>query len=279
MALCFAPAMKIAIGSDHAGFAYKARIIEILHLAGYAVRDFGTDSETPVDYPLFIQPVAEAVARGEFDRGFVLGGSGNGEAIVANKVRGIRCALCWSVEIAELARKHNDANVISIGQRTVDLETALAIVRTALATPFEGGRHVPRVQEIASLEAASATAAATGFLTHEKTLLIRPEFLNHAGGLFGGYMMQWADDLAFNAASLTFPRSTFVTRRFDAFDFTAPVSNGDIIKIFARVERVSTTSCQVAVWCLNARTRVNVFSTTAVMVNVGTTGAKTPIPR
>jgi acyl-CoA hydrolase len=221
------------------------------------------------------------VARGDFDRGFVLGGSGNGEAIVANKVRGIRCALCWSVETAELARKHNDANVISIGQRVVDLETALAIVRTALATPFEAGRHLPRVQEIGSIETASVsvTAAASGFLTHEKTLLIRPEFLNHAGGLFGGYMMQWADDLAFNAASLTFPGATFVTRRFDAFDFTAPVSNGDIIKIFARVERVGTTSCQVAVWCLNARTRVNVFSTTAVMVNIGKAGAKTPIPR
>ena len=271
--------MKIAIGSDHAGFTYKAQIVEVLHRAGYTVRDFGTDSEAPVDYPLFIHPVAEAVARADFDLGFVLGGSGNGEAIVANKVRGIRCALCWNVETAELARKHNDANVISIGQRMVDLDTALAIVRTAVATPFEGGRHLPRIQEIGSIETASSASVAGSFLTHEKTLLIRPEFLNHAGGLFGGYMMQWADDLAFNAASLTLPGSTFVTRRFDAFDFTAPVSNGDIIKIFARVERVGTTSCQVGIWCVNARTHVNVFSTTAVMVNIGAAGAKAPIPR
>lgn len=271
--------MKIAIGSDHAGFAYKTRIIEILQLAGYSVRDYGTDSEDPVDYPLFIQPVAEAVARGDCDRGIVLGGSGNGEAIVANKVRGIRCALCWNTDSAELARQHNDANVISIGQRMVDVETALAIVQTWLATPFDAGRHMPRIQEIASIESAAATVGPSGFLTHEKTMLIRPEFLNHAGGLFGGYMMQWADDLAYNTASLSFPGGTFVTRRFDAFDFTARVGNGDIIKIFGRVERVGTTSCQVAVWCLNARSRVTVFSTTAVMVNIGSSGAKTPIPK
>src|SRR5256885_15565353 len=96
--------MKIGIGSDHAGFNYKERIKRLLVELGHDVRDFGTFSEEPVDYPLFIRPVAEAVARGEFDRGIVLGGSGNGEAIVANKVRGIRCALCWNVESARLSR-------------------------------------------------------------------------------------------------------------------------------------------------------------------------------
>src|ERR1700752_4951311 len=108
--------MKIAIGSDHAGFAYKEKIKGLLSSLGHEVTDFGTNSEEPVDYPLFIRPVAESVARGEHDRGVVLGGSGNGEAITANRVRGIRCALCWNQESARLARQHNDANVISLGQ-------------------------------------------------------------------------------------------------------------------------------------------------------------------
>src|SRR6266702_2092284 len=107
--------MKIAIGSDHAGFEYKGRIIEMLSGAGHEVRDFGTYSSAPVDYPLFIAPAAQAVASGECERGIVLGGSGNGEQITANKVRGIRCALSWSIETARLARMHNDANVIAIG--------------------------------------------------------------------------------------------------------------------------------------------------------------------
>src|SRR5436189_1254145 len=120
--------MKIAIGSDHAGFEYKARILEFLEQLGHSVTDFGTHSEEPVDYPLFIRPVAEAVARGEFERGVVLGGSGNGEAMVANRVRGIRCALCWNAESAKLARQHNDANVISLGQRMINLDMALELV-------------------------------------------------------------------------------------------------------------------------------------------------------
>ena len=137
--------MRIAIGSDHAGFQYTEKIRELLAGLGHDVKDFGTDSDTPVDYPLFIRPVAEAVARGEFERGVVLGGSGNGEAISANRVKGVRCALCWNVETARLGRQHNNANVISIGQRMVGLETALEIVRTWLETPFEGGRHQRRI--------------------------------------------------------------------------------------------------------------------------------------
>ena len=137
--------MKIAIGSDHAGFDYKEKIRELLAGLGEEVKDFGTFSTEPVDYPLFIRPTAEAVASGEFERGIVLGGSGNGEAIVANKVRGVRCALCWSVETARLAREHNDSNVLSLGQRMIPEELALEIVRVWLATPFAGGRHARRV--------------------------------------------------------------------------------------------------------------------------------------
>jgi ribose 5-phosphate isomerase B len=138
--------MKIGIGSDHAGFRYKESIKALLQELGHEVRDFGTESEAQVDYPIFIRPVAEAVAGGECERGIVLGGSGNGEAIAANRVRGVRCALCWNTESARLGRMHNDANVISIGQRMMDEATALEIVRTWLETPFEGGRHVARIQ-------------------------------------------------------------------------------------------------------------------------------------
>ncbi len=117
----------------------------------------------------------------------------------------------------------------------------------------------------------------TNYPIHEKTLVIRPEFLNHIGTAFGGYLMLWADDMAYNAASLSFPQAAFVTRRFESFDFTAPVRNGDIIKIFARVKAVGTTSCQVSVWCENARDRREVFRTTAVMVNVDAAGTKRAI--
>lgn len=140
--------MNIAIGSDHAGFKYKESIRTFLKQAGHTVTDFGTHSEAAVDYPLFIRPVAEAVARGQFERGIVLGGSGNGEAMVANRVRGIRCALCWNTESARLARQHNNANVLSLGERMVSLETALEIVRIWLETPFEGGRHQRRIDLI-----------------------------------------------------------------------------------------------------------------------------------
>ncbi len=140
--------MKIAIGSDHAGFQYKEAIKELLQSLRHDVTDFGTHSEEPVDYPLFIRPVAEAVARGEFERGVVLGGSGNGEAMTANRVKGVRCALCWNAESARLGRRHNNANVISIGERMVNLETALEIVRVWLETPFAGGRHQRRIDLI-----------------------------------------------------------------------------------------------------------------------------------
>ena len=140
--------MKIAIGSDHAGFQYKEKIKEFLATLGHDVKDYGTFSDETVDYPVFIRPVAEAVSRGEFERGIVLGGSGNGEAIVANRVANVRCALCWNVESARLGRLHNNANVISLGQRMVNVETALAIVKTWLDTPFEGGRHQHRIELI-----------------------------------------------------------------------------------------------------------------------------------
>ena len=140
--------MKIAIGSDHAGFKYKERIKQFVTDLGHDVDDFGTDSEEPVDYPLFIRPVALAVAQGNAERGVVLGGSGNGEAMVANRVKGVRCALCWNVETARLARQHNDANMISLGQRMLTEQIALEIVRTWLDAPFEGGRHLRRIQLI-----------------------------------------------------------------------------------------------------------------------------------
>jgi ribose 5-phosphate isomerase B len=150
--LLFHPLMKkftIAIGSDHAGFAFKEAIKALLLAEGHTVRDLGTYHETPPsDYPDFIRPVAEAVARGEFERGIVLGGSGNGEAIVANRVRGVRCGLCWNEQIAIWNRAHNDANCLSIGQRTIPLDEALKIVKTWLATEFEGGRHIARLKKI-----------------------------------------------------------------------------------------------------------------------------------
>ena len=138
--------MKIAIGSDHAGYTYKEAIKQFLASLGHEVEDYGTDSTESVDYPLFIRPVAEAVAAGTADRGIVLGGSGNGEAMAANRLRGVRCALCWNAESARLARQHNDANMLSLGERMMSLEVALDIVRLWLDTPFEGGRHVRRIQ-------------------------------------------------------------------------------------------------------------------------------------
>lgn len=140
--------MKISIGSDHAGFAYKERIKKYLSELGHEVKDFGTHSDESCDYPLYIRPAAEAVARGEAERGIVLGGSGNGEAMVANRVRGVRCALCWNTESARLGRSHNNANMISLGQRMVTEETALEIVRVWLETPFDGGRHERRIRMI-----------------------------------------------------------------------------------------------------------------------------------
>ncbi len=138
--------MKIALAADHAGYRYKEEIKRFLEAAGHQVRDFGTDSEESVDYPLFIRPAAEAVAAGECERAIVLGGSGNGEAMAANRVRGVRCALCWDERTARLAREHNDANALSLGQRLLSRDQALAIVKVWLDTPFEGGRHVRRIR-------------------------------------------------------------------------------------------------------------------------------------
>ena len=140
--------MNIAIASDHAGFKYKEAIREHLAAAGYEVTDFGAFSADRCDYPTFIRPVAEAVAHGEFDRGIVLGGSGNGEAIVANRVRGVRCGLAWDLRSARLCREHNDANVLSLGQRMMAVEEALEIVDLFLTTAFEGGRHKDRIDMI-----------------------------------------------------------------------------------------------------------------------------------
>src|SRR5260370_17115678 len=144
--------VNIAIGSDHAGYEYKEKIKTLLIGLGHEVEHFGTSSAQPVDYPLFIRATAEAVARGECERGIVLGGSGNGEAIVANKVHGIRCALCWNVETARLAREHNDSNVLSLGQRMISEELALEIVRVWLATPFAEGPHPRRTPLLHSIQ-------------------------------------------------------------------------------------------------------------------------------
>lgn len=138
----------IAIGSDHAGFAYKEAIKAALLAEGHTVHDFGTCSSEACDYPDFIRPAAQAVARGDCERGIVLGGSGNGEAIVANKVEGVRCGLCWNEQVAVWNRAHNDANVLALGERTISEAEALKIVKVWLATEFEGGRHTARVEKI-----------------------------------------------------------------------------------------------------------------------------------
>jgi ribose 5-phosphate isomerase B len=137
--------MKISLGTDHAGFRLKEQVKALLESLGHEVVDCGTFSDEAVDYPLFIRPAAEAVARGECERGIVFGGSGNGEAMTANKVPGIRCALCWNEEVARLSRQHNDANVLSLGERVIPAETALAVVRVWLTTEFEAGRHARRI--------------------------------------------------------------------------------------------------------------------------------------
>jgi ribose 5-phosphate isomerase B len=140
--------MNLGIGSDHAGFRYKELIKAHLLAAGHQVRDFGTDSTAAVDYPRFIRPVAEAVADGQCERGIVLGGSGNGEAIVANRVPGIRCIIAWNVETARLGRAHNNSNVLSLGERMIAEGDLMPIVDAWLNTPFDGGRHQHRIELI-----------------------------------------------------------------------------------------------------------------------------------
>jgi len=140
--------MRIAIGTDHAGFEYKEKIKTLLNSLGHEVKDHGTYNDESCDYPDFIVPVARAVAAGEADRGIVLGGSGNGEAIAANKVKGIRAAVVWDVLSAEMSRRHNDANILSLGQRMIAETELESIIRIWLETPFEGGRHKRRIDKL-----------------------------------------------------------------------------------------------------------------------------------
>lgn len=140
--------MKIALGTDHAGFRYKELLKAALGVRGHEVVDFGTHSEDQVDYPLFIRPAALAVARKECDRAIVLGGSGNGEAIVANRIPGVRCTIAWNEESARAGRAHNDSNVLALGQRFVTEAELLVILDTWLGTPFDGGRHQRRIDAI-----------------------------------------------------------------------------------------------------------------------------------
>ena len=144
--------MRIAVGADHAGFALKQHLVATLKGLGHDVDDHGTHDEEPVDYPPICANVGRAVASGEAERGIVLGGSGQGEQIAANKVRGVRAALCNDLYTARLSREHNDANVLSMGGRIVATGLADEILKLWLATEFEGGRHERRVQQIADLE-------------------------------------------------------------------------------------------------------------------------------
>ena len=140
--------MKIAIGNDHAGTDYKFEIVKHLESKGVTVTNYGTDASDSVDYPDFIHPVAEDVANGNVDCGIIICGSGNGASMTANKHQGIRSAICWKRELAELARQHNDANIISIPARFVSLKLARDMVKIFLNTDFEGGRHELRVKKI-----------------------------------------------------------------------------------------------------------------------------------
>lgn len=140
--------MKVALGSDHAGYQYKEILKKHLSNLGHEVVDFGTNSSEACDYPDFVRPAAESVAGGACDCGVVFGGSGNGEAIVANKVKGVRCAVCWSEQTAEWGKSHNNANVIAIGERTITEQMLIKIVDIWMATEFEGGRHQRRVEKI-----------------------------------------------------------------------------------------------------------------------------------
>ena len=146
--------MRVAIGSDHAGFALKAHLSETLISLGHEVDDLGTDSEEPVDYPPICAAVGRAVVKGEADRGIVLGGSGQGEQMTANKIRGVRAALCNDLYTARMSREHNDANVLSIGARIVAHQLADEILTLWLTTPFQGGRHERRIAQIAEIEEA-----------------------------------------------------------------------------------------------------------------------------
>jgi ribose 5-phosphate isomerase B len=154
--------MRIAIGADHAGYALKQHLLGTLRRLGHEVDDRGTHSEASVDYPPICADVARLVAGGRVDRGIVIGGSGQGEQITANKVRGIRAALCNDLYTARMSRGHNDANVLAIGGRIVASGLADEIVALWLATPFEGGRHQRRVEQITQIETETAASAQKG---------------------------------------------------------------------------------------------------------------------
>ncbi len=148
--------MRVAIGADHAGFALKGELCTLLDELRVEYRDFGTYGTEAVDYPDFVAPVARVVSRGDYEFGIVIGGSGTGEAIVANKVRGIRCVQAANPVVARLAREHNDANVISFGARIIGTEVAKACLREFLSSEFTGGRHVARLEKLARIEAEEA---------------------------------------------------------------------------------------------------------------------------
>ncbi|KPK22828.1 MAG: ribose 5-phosphate isomerase [Nitrospira bacterium SG8_3] len=139
---------RIALGADHAGFKLKETIKAHLESSGYVVVDFGTHSDEPVDYPDYVRPAAVSVAKGKNDLGIVFGGSGNGEAMVANKVQGIRCGLCWNRESARLTKEHNNANMIALGARMVSRSEAIRIVDIWLMSEYQGGRHQKRIEKI-----------------------------------------------------------------------------------------------------------------------------------
>jgi len=140
--------MKIALGTDHAGYRLKEAVKQHLLAKGHEILDFGTDSEESVDYPDFVIPAAQCVSRKEADRGIVFGGSGNGEAIAANKIKGIRCGVCWDERSARLAKEHNNANVIALGGWVVSEELGIRIVDVWLSSVFEGGRHQRRIDKL-----------------------------------------------------------------------------------------------------------------------------------
>ena len=144
--------MRISMGSDHAGYRLKEELKTFLQTEGHEVLDVGTDSEETVDYPDFCAAAARAVIDGRAERAIVLGGSGQGEQLAANKVRGTRAALCNDLHLAQLSRRHNDANVLAMGGRIVATELAKEIVKLWLATPFDGGRHARRLEQIAEID-------------------------------------------------------------------------------------------------------------------------------
>jgi len=154
--------MRIVIGSDHAGFVLKGQVIQHLENDGHKVTDIGTHSEEPVDYPPICADVARRVVRGEGTMGIVIGGSGQGEAMSANKVHGARAALCHDEYTARFARRHNDANVLSLGARVVATELAFDILDVFVSTGFDGGRHVARIEELADIEIEEAGRVAQG---------------------------------------------------------------------------------------------------------------------